>query len=227
MAFVSSAAAQQGLGEGFLVPRSDGEIVVAIEAAPDASIVTIPVRHSEVGRLENDIRGTGLVNSDRVVIASGTPVYAAAFTQMRGDTIVGLLRGWCTPVVENNRPRGYCMFAQGRGAVLGILPSRDSLYVPRKLADYGLRPITVPQVRHDPSAGEALPDLHYRLTFVEWDQEDADLRQHVIVGGERYDLGPLSAPRGPDGAAMVSVYGVRLRLTPSPNGGALVERVSG
>jgi len=210
-----------------LAPDPGGVATIAAQAAEGQAIVTVPVRHGRVGRLQNDIIGTGIVNSDRVVVPRGTPVYAAAFTEMRGPSATGHLEGWCGVVMERNRERGYCMFPRGRGAVLGILPSNGSLYAPTRLADYGLRPITVPQVEIDEAAHEALPDIELRIAFVEWDADDVDLRQQIVINGETFDFGALPVTRRGDGSAVLSVQGVRLRLTPSSDETAvMIERIA-
>jgi len=129
--------------------------------------------------------------------------------------------------VERGRERGYCMFPRGRGAVLGILPSDGSLHAPTRLADYGLRPITVPQVEVDEAAHEALPDIELRIAFVEWNADDIDLRQQIVINGATFDVGALPVTRRGDGSAVLSVQGVRLRLTPSSDEtGVLIERIA-
>ena len=210
-----------------LTPDPAGVAAIATQASEGQAIVTMPVRHGRVGRLQNDILGTGIVNSDRVVVPRGTPVYAAAFTEMRGGDTTGHLEGWCGVVIERGRERGYCMFPRGRGAVLGVLPSNGSLYAPTRLADYSLRPITVPQVELNDAAYEALPDIELQIAFVEWDADDLDLRQRIVVNGATFDVGALPVTRRGDGSAVLSVQGIRLRLTPSSDETmALIERIA-
>jgi hypothetical protein len=199
--------------------------VIADQAGPGQEFLRITAHHTRVGILQNDIRGTGLVNSDRIVVPSGTPVFFASFgtssSRYRSAQHFG---GWCGVVTENDRPLGLCMFPDGDGAVLGRLPRSGSAYVPTQLADYGLRPITVPEVRPDESARQNLPMVELSYSVREWEEDELRISRVAIVGGESFDLGTISLARDAAGATFMTPNAL-LQLSPSEDGGILVQRM--
>jgi hypothetical protein len=179
-------------------------------------------QHRRVGFLENDIRGTGLVNSDRIVIPRGTPVYYAAFGSSRTRFSPGRrYEGWCGVVRENERDRGYCMLREGSGYVLGQLPGNGSFYLPTRLADYGLRPITTPEVRVDVAARSRFPEMTLSYALDAWRPEGLVLERSAQIDGRQVELGSLWFERAEDGNAVLAIGQYAFTIAPAQNGEAV------
>lgn len=193
--------------------------VVAPQGAEGQEFLSVDVQHREVGILQNDIRGTGLVNSDRIVIPSGTPVFHASFGTSGGTFAPARhYEGWCGVVRDGDRSLGYCMLRQGSGYVLGKLPSNESFYTPTRLADYGLRPITTPEVRPDEAARANLPRIIFSYALDAWRPGGVVLERSVRIDGRQFRLGSIFIDRNDDGTATLSVgqYGYTISIA---NGG--------
>jgi hypothetical protein len=196
---------------------------VQAEAQESQPFLTVRVQHARVGFLENDIRGTGLVNSDRVVIPRGTPVFEAAFGTI-GTTLMPARRyqGWCGVVIENDRERGYCVLRQGGGYGLGVLPRNGSFYAPTRLADYGIRPITTPEVRIDPSARNQFPAMTFTYALDAWRPGGVVLERSMTSDGAVAELGSIFIDRNDDRSATLRVGQHVYTLTSADGGEAVV-----
>jgi hypothetical protein len=194
-------------------------LALARESEP---FLVVRVQHGSVGILANDIRGTGLVNSDRIVIPRGTPVFHAAFGT--SGSVVQPSRhyeGWCGVVTDNDRERGYCMLRQGSGYGLGVLPRDGSFYAPTRLADYGLRPITTPEVRRDPAARDALPDVTFSYALDAWRPGGVVLERRATINGAVVNLGSIFIDRNADRSATLRVGAYAYRLVSADDGKAV------
>lgn len=179
---------------------------ITAEAREGQVFLSVQAHHREVGVLQNDIRGTGIVNSDRIVIPRGTAVFRAAFgTEPTRFSEGRRHEGWCGVVRENQRDRGYCMLREGRGYVLGQLPTSGSFYVPTRLADYGLRPITTPEVRADEAARSQLPPITFTYALDAWRPTGLVLERRASISGREVRLGSIWFARAEDGSATISV----------------------
>ncbi len=216
--FADHCYAQERLS--FLVARPGPVQVTAGVITSGQTIVSLPVQHGRVGRLQNDIRGTGLVNSDRIVVPKGTPVYMAAFSNQYSS-----IQGWCGVVTGQSGNRlGYCMFPDKKGDGLGKLPSNNSFYTPNRLADYGLRPIDAAVVADDPTVRNELPPIELRIAFDKWTPTAALLGQIVVVEGKEQRYGSVNVDRAADGSATFQRSGGAIKLTPTADEkGANVE----
>lgn len=206
-------------------PRSGAEPLTHDGAALDQEFLRVEAQHARVGVLQNDIRGTGLVNSDRVVIPRGTALYYAAFGRAEEMYAPGQHReGWCGVVTERNRPRGYCMFADGDGAVLGLLPGDGSFYAPLRLADYGLRPITRPQVQDDPTARSQLPEVLLSYSVHAWRSDEVEIERAALIDHQVVNLGSYRLRRNAEGAVELRVGLTTYVLSPGADGRTVMVR---
>lgn len=196
------------------------------EARKGQAFLSVSARHRQVGFLENDIRGTGIVNSDRIVIPRGTPVYGAAFGSDRSPA-GRQYEGWCGVVRENAVERGYCLLREGSGFVLGVLPRNGSFYLPIRLADYGLRPVTTPQVRVDDAALAHFPMITFSYALDAWRPTSVALQRSATINGLSIDLGSQRFERTMDGNASFSVGQHAFTIAPASEGEALTVVSSG
>ena len=181
---------------GMFAPRPGvGSVAYGIVERGQA-ILTLPIEHRRVGRLQNDIIRTGLVNSDRVVVPKGTPVYSAFFGAAR-DLRGPHYHAWCGVVAEGEaRRRGYCMLHSREGDQITFLPSNGSPFAPLRLADYYPTPALAPIVGEDPSVRAEFPPLEFVVSFLEWDDDAVELRRETRVEGRIVALRRTSrAPR--------------------------------
>jgi hypothetical protein len=195
------------------------------EAVKGQVFLSVAARHRQVGFLENDIRGIGIVNSDRIVVPRGTPVYRAAFGIERSPA-GRQYEGWCAVVRENGGERGYCLLREGSGFVLGLLPRNGSLYLPTRLADYGLRPVTTPEVRVDDTALAHFPAITFSYALGTWRRGGVMLRRSATTNGLNIDLGPHEFERAADGSASFFVGQRRFTIAPAHEGQALTATLA-
>lgn len=206
-------------------PRPGAAPALHDGAALDQEFLRVEAQHARVGILQNDIRGTGLVNSDRIVIPRGTPLYYAAFGSAGSAYRPAQYRiGWCGVVTERSRPRGYCMFADGDGAVLGLLPSDGSFYAPLRLADYGLRPITRPQVLEDPAARSQLPEVLLSYSVHAWRRDEVEIERAALIDHQVVNLGSYRLRRNAEGAVELRVGLTTYVLSPGADGRTVTVR---
>jgi hypothetical protein len=196
---------------------------VATEAREGEVFLSVAARHRLVGFLENDIRGTGIVNSDRIVVPRGTPVYFATFGTSGGAFGAGArhYEGWCAVLYEGERERGYCMLQNGRGYGLAPLPRDGSLYAPTRLANYGLRPITTPEVRVDDGALGQLPQIMFHYALDAWRPGGLVLERSASIDGQLFALGSIFIDRNPDRTATLAIDEYRYTVSMSGGGAAI------
>lgn len=206
---------------------SAGEAVVATgaEIRRGDVIVAVPVQPRRVGRLENDLLAAGgWLTRERLLLPAGTPVYQTRFTY-RVTSNYGVVitsrdyEAWCGVVADNEarrpRQRGYCAL-QSRGKHDAGEVTGGSPYMGRTL----IGPFAANEVaiNEDPAVVAEFPRMELIYTFVEFDENDADVRRGVRVdGGEVIELNNVSLARQTDGASLLRAAGGEIRIVRTDN----------
>lgn len=186
-------------------------------------IIASPVQPRRVGRLREDLVDRGLFGGNRLLLPAGTPVYQTRFIYSVTNYGVVISRteydAWCGTVVQQGRRRermrGFCALQAGAlnqyGEVIGGSP-----YWGRTLS--GPFPASTVNIDEDPAVLAEFPRLELTYTFVEFDENDADVRRGIRVdGGEVIELENVSLAREPDGASMLRAAGGEIRITRTDN----------
>jgi hypothetical protein len=97
------------------------------------------------------------------------------------------------------------LLREGSSFVLGLLPSNGSFYLPTRLTDHGLRPVTTPHVRLDEAASTSFPTISFSYALEAWRPRGVALRRSAVINGEVYALGSQWFERGTDGKVLLSV----------------------
>lgn len=206
----------------FVVTDNATPTIASGEITRNDEIFRVPVRYGRVGFLQNDILRTGLVNSDRVIIPRGTPVFAAPFGYVTtpgadGNAVAwGYRSAWCAIGPDQ---RGYCMLRPFRGndTLLGYMPQDGSPYAPRLSEMYLPTPGSPAEVREDPSAGVHFPHMELIVTFDRWERDEVDFRFTLSAGGEATEFKSATRAREPDGSAILRVGETAIRLVRGSN----------
>lgn len=204
-------------------PAGLATVTDAAEIRRGDLIIASPVQPRRVGRIREDLVDRGLFGGGRVLLPAGTPVYQTRFIYSVTNYGVVISRteydAWCGTVVQEGRRRermrGYCALQAGAlnqyGEVIGGSP-----YWGRTLS--GPFPASAVSIDEDPAVLADFPRLELTYTFVEFDEEDADVRRGIRVdGGEIIELENVSLAREPDGASMLRAAGGEIRIIRTEN----------
>jgi hypothetical protein len=186
-------------------------------------IIASPVQPRRVGRIREDLVDRGLFGGGRVLLPAGTPVYQTRFIYSVTNYGVVISRteydAWCGTAVQQGRRRermrGFCALQAGAlnqyGEVIGGSP-----YWGRTLS--GPFPASTVNIDEDPAVLAEFPRLELTYTFVEFDDNDADVRRGIRVdGGEIIELENVSLAREPDGASLLRAAGGEIRIVRGDN----------
>lgn len=199
-----------------LGPAGDAVVTDAPTIRRGDLIIAAPVAPRRVGRLGSDLIQTGgLIGRGRVLMPAGTPVYYTRFryTVTYNYTVITNTEyeAWCGVVTEErgrrSREVGYCALIAG-GLRQVSTAVGGSPYWPRTLDTPVNASFTIVE---DQGALAEFPRLELTYTFVEFDEEDADVRRGVRVNnGEVIEISNVSLARRADGASLLRAAGGEL-----------------
>lgn len=204
-------------------PAGQATVTDAAEIRRGDLIIASPVQPRRVGRLREDLIDRGLFGGGRTLLRAGTPVYQTRFVYSITSYGVVVSRteydAWCGTAVEEGRrrqrTRGYCALQAGSlhqfGEVIGGSP-----YWGRTLS--GPAPASAVTIDEDAAVLAEFPRLELTDTFVEFDEDDADIRRGIrIDGGEIIELENISLARGQGGASLLRAAGGEIRILRTDN----------
>jgi len=201
--------------DGALVARPGDSFTVSGAVERGDVLLATPVTFTLTGRtLAPVLERPGMFQSEpRELLPAGAPVYGMVYTEIVTGGYAPMrmreIAMWCgAPADERIRRSGAVCFDREqvyRGS--GSSP----LYAPSSLIPANLL-VTPVEVRTG-ETGDAFANMEVVITFVEWDDEDIDVRQGLRVDGVVYEMRNRGQPRETDGSAVLEGWGGRLVLT--------------
>ena len=204
------AVAQTPPAGGYTGPLfPNGEAVVNTgEIGKTDPIVSIPVRYSFTGVLEEPVRNIALLSGTEPLPA-GQPMFAVIMANQRGETV----RFWCTHRLRplKNMPKArttICLPQLPNGAYLWTI---EGSLLPSYLTLNRSNGASPPKVKLGPADFGSQMTLSYRL--VEFDAKDVDIDLYLSIDGYETGVGQIHLTRQPDGSALLPLMGGVIRLT--------------
>lgn len=174
-----------------------------------APIVRVGVEYTMTGRLRNEIVDEEWLNTDR--LPAGTPVFGVPIGVIDryrpyGDRVVRRTM-WCAPHAVSNGHEAVCLLPASRT----YWEDSDDGYLPTDVhISYGAA-VEAPDVEvGDVDFGY---QLELRVTFLEWDARDAEVRVELCTRVECELAREISVARSGDGSAEAMIFGHHVRFT--------------
>jgi hypothetical protein len=200
-------------------PAGTAQVTQQAEIERGDIIVALPVQPRRVGRLRVPlVSERTMFRRERTLMPAGTPVFFTRFHYTVTSGYGALIQStdydaWCGVVRgDSGRPTGYCALSSNGamhayGEVLGGSP-----YLPSSLSGpFGGAAV---EVDEDPAVLSEFPRLWLTYTFVEFDNNDADVRRGVRVGptGAVVETNNVSLRRDVTGASTLNIAGGVIRI---------------
>jgi hypothetical protein len=182
-------------------------------------IVALPVQPRRVGRLRFPlVSERTMFRRAQTLMPAGTPVFYTRFHYTVTSGYGAIIQStdydaWCGVVRgDSARPTGYCALSSNGamhayGEVIGGSP-----YLPSSLS--GPFNAAAIEVDEDPAVLSEFPRLFLTYTFVEFDNDDADVRRGVRVGptGAVIETNNVSLRRETTGASNLKIGSGEIRI---------------